>query len=307
MFYLLINLSFVFPSEPLVLAGLIHCTQTESPKPVVIIKPDTQVFRGETVTFRCDTNEGGDTEWTYDWYRDDNTLYTSLTTQEFSISNYYSGKYTCRGRRRSDSQISKTSDPVTLTVSEKPKPTVRVSPQSSVYTGDRVTLTCNLLSTGWTFLWYKDYQESNPLSPGITDTNTLSVTVSNEGETQYYCKARRGNYKSEISDPATITVRGESRPVSLIINPSRTQHFTADSLSLSCEDQSDSTGWTVRGYTHSETVSDCSSVSVSTCNISPLSTSHTGVYWCQSESGGRSNPVNITVHSESSMFSSVIV
>ncbi|KAF4088917.1 hypothetical protein AMELA_G00060190, partial [Ameiurus melas] len=89
---------------------------------------------------------------------------------------------------------------------------------------------------------------------------------------------------------------GESPPVSLIINPSRTQHFTADSLSLSCEDQRDSTGWTVRGYTHSETVSDCSSVSGSTCNISSLSTSHTGVYWCQSESGGRSNPVNITVH-----------
>ncbi|MCI4377151.1 hypothetical protein PGIGA_G00200260, partial [Pangasianodon gigas] len=41
---------------------------------------------------------------------------------------------------------------------------------------------------------------------------------------------------------------------------------------------------------------DCSSVSGSTCNISFLSTSHTGVYWCQSESGGRSNPVNITVH-----------
>ncbi|XP_053486115.1 carcinoembryonic antigen-related cell adhesion molecule 5-like [Ictalurus furcatus] len=453
----------------------------ESPKPVVIIKPDTQVFRGERVTFSCDI-QGGDTEWTYDWYWYSYTFYPSLTTQGIIISDYDSGKYTCRGRRRSDSQISKTSDPVTLTVSEKPKPTVSVNPQSSVYTGDRVTLTCNLLSTGWTFLWYSGYRELNPLSPGTTDTNTLSVTVSNEGVTRYYCKASRGNYDSEISDPATITVRarpkpavkvqpaervfigenvtltceiqtgrswrylwyrnnkelsdaagkkthritdikdsdkgyytckgtqssdpeytqtsnavtltvsekpkpeltsdlkgallrgnsvtlsctlklqsagwkfywsnhtqnteteteaktdfytttvyssvsvsdggqyrcrggrgnpvyythysdalwvnvtGESPPVSLIINPSRTQHFTADSLSLSCEDQSDSTGWTVRGYTHSETVSDCSSVSGSTCNISSLSTSHTGVYWCQFESGGRSNPVNITVH-----------
>ncbi|KAF5890600.1 Fc receptor-like protein 5, partial [Clarias magur] len=88
----------------------------------------------------------------------------------------------------------------------------------------------------------------------------------------------------------------ESPAVSLIISPSRTQHFTADSLSLSCEDQRDSTGWTVRGYTHSETVLDCSSVSGSTCNISSLSTSHTGVYWCQSESGGRSHSLNITVH-----------
>ncbi|KAK3566875.1 hypothetical protein QTP86_004773 [Hemibagrus guttatus] len=92
---------------------------------------------------------------------------------------------------------------------------------------------------------------------------------------------------------------GESPPVSLIINPSRTQHFTKDSLSLSCEDQSNSTGWTVRRYKHSERVLDCShwgSVTGSTCNISFLSTSYTGVYWCESESGENSNPVNITVH-----------
>ncbi|XP_053486118.1 uncharacterized protein LOC128610725 [Ictalurus furcatus] len=90
--------------------------ETESPKPVVIIKPDTQVFREETVTFRCEIQEGGETEWTYDWYRDNNTFNPSHTTQEFIISDYDSGEYTCRGRR-SNSQISKTSDPVTLTVS----------------------------------------------------------------------------------------------------------------------------------------------------------------------------------------------
>ncbi|KAK1784198.1 hypothetical protein P4O66_003969, partial [Electrophorus voltai] len=91
-----------------------------------------------------------------------------------------------------------------------------------------------------------------------------------------------------------------SPPVSLIISPSRTQHFSGDSLSLSCEGQSDSTGWRVRGYTHSGSVSDCSSdwgsVTGSKCTIGYLYTYHTGVYWCQSESGGSSNPVNITVH-----------
>ncbi|KAI5614174.1 Fc receptor-like protein 5, partial [Silurus asotus] len=37
-------------------------------------------------------------------------------------------------------------------------------------------------------------------------------------------------------------------------------------------------------------------VSGSTCNISSLSPSHTGVYWCQSESGERSKSAKITVH-----------
>ncbi|KAB5579079.1 hypothetical protein PHYPO_G00190610 [Pangasianodon hypophthalmus] len=160
-----------------------------------------------------------------------------------------------------------------------------------------MTLSCTLKlqSAGWKFYWIKDTQSTE------TETEThhcfiRSVRVSDGG--QYKCRAGRGNpvYYTHYSDALWVKVTGGSPPVSLIVSPSRTQHFTADSLSLSCEDQSDSTGWTVRGYTHSEALFDCSSVSGSTCNISSLSTSHTGVYWCQSESGGRSNSVNITVH-----------
>ncbi|KAF4088924.1 hypothetical protein AMELA_G00060310, partial [Ameiurus melas] len=93
---------------------------TESPKPVVTIKPDKHVFRGETVTLRCEIQGGGDTEWTYSWNKNDNTLYPYRTTQEFSfrsVINDNSDKYTCRGRRNSDSQSSEISDAVTLTVS----------------------------------------------------------------------------------------------------------------------------------------------------------------------------------------------
>uniref|UniRef100_A0A9J8B686 Ig-like domain-containing protein n=1 Tax=Cyprinus carpio carpio TaxID=630221 RepID=A0A9J8B686_CYPCA len=89
--------------------------------------------------------------------------------------------------------------------------------------------------------------------------------------------------------------------VSLIISPSRTQHFTSVSLSLSCEDQSNSDRWRVRRYTESEQWEDCSSrwasQTGSTCTISSTITSDTGVYSCQSESGENYHPVNITVHS----------
>ncbi|KAF5900637.1 immunoglobulin superfamily member 1-like isoform X1, partial [Clarias magur] len=176
-----------------------------SPKTVVIINPDPNVFRKERVTFRCDIQTGGDTEWTYSWYKNDKP---HSTTQEYIISSVTDsdrGNYTCIGRRN-DSQLSEFSDGITLSVSEKPKATVRVNPQSSIYTGDRVTLSCDLPSTGWNFLWYKD-QRSNPLSPKARDNNTLSVTVFNEGRIMYYCKALRGNYESEFSDPSTITVK----------------------------------------------------------------------------------------------------
>ncbi|XP_047012473.2 low affinity immunoglobulin gamma Fc region receptor III [Ictalurus punctatus] len=117
----------------------------------------------------------------------------------------------------------------------------------------------------------------------------------------YMCRGERGEpaLHTQYSNPQPLWITGESPPVSLIINPSRTQHFTTDSLSLSCEGQRNSTGWTVRQYTYSERVLDCSrwgSFTGSTCKISPIDTYHTGVYWCESESEGSSNPINVTVH-----------
>ncbi|XP_047674879.1 Fc receptor-like protein 2 [Tachysurus fulvidraco] len=286
-------------------------TVSESPKAVVTIKPDTHVFRGETVTLRCEIQGGGDTEWTYSWYK--NTLYQDQKPQEFSLSsvrNENSGKYTCSVRRRSDYQSSEISDAVTLTVSDVAETVMTVSPLIWLTEGDSVTLSCEVKhsSTGWTFSWYKDvlYTDRHgsltyttfllsDSSRGSGGSFTLSpVTLNHTGV--YMCRAERGVFHTQYSKTQPLWITGKSAPVSLIIRPNRTQHFTADSLSLSCEDQSNSTGWTVRRYRYTETFVYCSSVSGSTCNISYLSTSHIGVYWCQSKSGGCSNPVNITVH-----------
>ncbi|KAK3567071.1 hypothetical protein QTP86_009268 [Hemibagrus guttatus] len=92
----------------------------KSAKAVVTIKPDKHVFRGDTVTLRCEIQGGGDTEWTYSWYKNDYELYREHKTQEFSlrsVRNEDSGSYTCRGWRSSDTQSSEISDAVTLTVS----------------------------------------------------------------------------------------------------------------------------------------------------------------------------------------------
>ncbi|XP_058251542.1 Fc receptor-like protein 5 [Hemibagrus wyckioides] len=285
----------------------------ESPKAVVTIKPDKHVFRGETVTLRCKIKGGGDTEWTYSWYKNDDKLYREHKIQEFSlrsVRNEHSGNYTCRGRRSSDTQSSEISDAVTLTISDVAEAVVSVSPLSWLTEGDSVTLSCEVKhsSTGWTFSWYTYvlYRDSQGFirynrellsdsSRGSGGSYTLSpVTLNHTGV--YVCRAERGVFHTPYSKLQPLWITGESPPVSLIISPNRTQYFTADSLSLSCEDQSDSTGWTVRRYRYIEELVTCSSVSGSTCNINSLSTSHTGVYWCQSESGGRSNPVNITVH-----------
>ncbi|KAM9501091.1 Fc receptor-like protein 5 [Clarias gariepinus] len=185
--------------------------------------------------------------------------------------------------------------------------------------GDSVTLSCEVKdsSTNWTFSWYREIPYRHGVtkiyySDGIIFVELLSDSRGSGGfyilspaarkhTGVYVCRGERGepDIYTQYSNQETLWITGEAPPVSLIINPSRTQHFTGDSLSLSCEDQSNSTGWTVRRYTHSEGVLDCSwwgLVTGSTCKISSLSTSDTGVYWCGSESGENSNPVNITVH-----------
>ncbi|XP_047012492.1 carcinoembryonic antigen-related cell adhesion molecule 5 isoform X2 [Ictalurus punctatus] len=309
----------------LLLISLVPVTPAQGiPKAVVFIKPYKHLFTCEKVTLRCDVQGGGSSEWTYSWEKNKTELYTSgdgfsadRTMQEVSISCVIqsdSGDYTCRGQR-SDSQSSEISDAVTLTVSETPQPVLSISPQSWLTEGDSVTLSCEVTdsSTGWKFSWYRDvpYRDNDgriryravllsDSSRGSGGFYTLSPAALNHTGV-YVCRGERKEraFYTHYSNLQTLWITGESPPVSLIINPSRTQHFNDDSLSVSCEDQSNSTGWTVRRYTQRLGVSVCTqlgSVTGSTCNISSLSTSDTGVYWCESESGENSNPVNITVH-----------
>nr|CAP71924.1 unnamed protein product [Danio rerio] len=200
------------------------------------------------------------------------------------------------------------SDAVALTVSVRAQTALSVSPQNWLTEGDSVTLICEVdgSSTGWTFNWYMLMLSDNRYhqillsdsSRGAGGKYTVSsVTLKHTGV--YLCEIERGKpaYKTYSNTQPLWVTASVSPPVSLVISPSRAQHFTSDSLSLSCEDKSNSTGWRVRRYRDSWQMSDCSSQTGSTCTISYTTTSHVGVYWCQSESGEKYNPVNITVHS----------
>ncbi|XP_058616758.1 immunoglobulin superfamily member 1-like [Onychostoma macrolepis] len=291
----------------------------ETPKPTVTIKPAQHVFRGETVTLRCDIYAEGVTSWQYSWYKDSSGYaFSELQEHTFSsVTESDAGKYSCYGAEREVSRTSRTSrrsDVVTLTVSASdPRAVLSVSPQTWLTEGDPVTLICevNGSSTGWTFSWFTDtgssdysscYELLSDSSRGAGGNYTVSSAALNHTGV-YVCRAERGEpaYKTQYSNTQLICVTGVSPPVSLIVRPSRTQHFTSDSLSLSCEDQSNSTGWTVRRYTDSRRLEDCSSLrrgsqTGSTCTIRDTITHDTGVYWCESESGENYHPVNITVH-----------
>ncbi|XP_014835344.1 PREDICTED: low affinity immunoglobulin gamma Fc region receptor II-like [Poecilia mexicana] len=85
--------------------------ETVSIKPTVTRKPDwSEIFRGETVTLRCEIRGGG-TWWTYEWrtnYRN------SPKSSEYKIIAADRDTFSCRGRR--NYQFTQWSDDLSLTV-----------------------------------------------------------------------------------------------------------------------------------------------------------------------------------------------
>ncbi|XP_073684492.1 Fc receptor-like protein 2 [Garra rufa] len=297
------------------ISDAVTLTVSEIPKAKVTIKPDQHVFRGETVTLRCDIDGEGVTSWKYSWYKDSSvSVFRDQQEHTFSpVTESDAGKYSCYGEERGGSRTSNISDAVTLTVSDRTRAVLSVSLQKWLTEGDSVTLICeiNSSSTGWTFSWYTEtvssditdhYKLLSDSSRGAGGNYTVSSAALNHTGV-YVCRGERGNpaYETTYSNKQPLWVTGVSPPVSLIISPSRSQHFTSVSLSLSCKDQSNSDRWTVRRYTDRWGLEDCSSSvwgsqTGSKCTISSTITSDTGVYWCQSKSGENSHPVNITVH-----------
>ncbi|XP_039678338.1 Fc receptor-like protein 5 [Perca fluviatilis] len=87
--------------------------------------------------------------------------------------------------------------------------------------------------------------------------------------------------------------------VSLTVRPSSSQMFKGQSVSLSCEEDDSSAGWTLRRNTTRETRTQCGDgwgrPAGSSCNISYMAPSDSGVYWCESREGATSNSITITV------------
>ncbi|XP_035849858.1 Fc receptor-like protein 5 isoform X2 [Sander lucioperca] len=83
------------------------------------------------------------------------------------------------------------------------------------------------------------------------------------------------------------------------MSPSSSQIFQRQSVSLSCEEDDSSAGWTLRRNTSDETRTQCGGgwgrPAGSSCNIRPMFTWYSGVYWCESREGATSNSINITV------------
>ncbi|CAK6975528.1 uncharacterized protein si:ch211-163c2.2 [Scomber scombrus] len=276
-------------------------------KAVVTVQPNwTEIYSGETIMLRCEIHDG-DTEWEYEWK---SPRYTYPNNNEYMISkasSYHSGNYRCRGRKKNEHISTEWSADIKLTVSDNPPAAVLTVSPLWLSPGDSVTLSCEVEhpSAGWRFYWYKtvpklsDYSSIYELLPGsINGTEQDSYIIHGPTHTAgHMCRAGRGDpvYYSQYSKPGFVWSGDVHSAMTLKVSPDRVQHFTNDSVSLSCE--GNFTKWRVRWFPEDRYWSDCyyrRFMTGSTCNISSSEQSD-AVYWCESGSGEFSNAVNITI------------
>ncbi|XP_044198108.1 Fc receptor-like protein 5 isoform X2 [Thunnus albacares] len=97
---------------------------------------------------------------------------------------------------------------------------------------------------------------------------------------------------------------------SLTVSPSSSQMFKGDSVSLSCEEDDSSAGWTLRRNTTGQTRAECvkwGEAAGSSCKSNYIVPMDSGVYWCESREGATSNSINITVTDGSVILQSPVL
>ncbi|XP_038831816.1 basement membrane-specific heparan sulfate proteoglycan core protein-like [Salvelinus namaycush] len=269
------------------------------------VKDPNPVFPEETVTLMCSV--GSDSRWSYQWYKDRNynvvsqSVRHTITGDTLTISRVTEsdqGLYWCQGERRSRPTSSSISDDVTVTVNNYQPKTTLTSDKENIFTGDRVTLSCTVESSGWTFYWYRHRPDSTPVTTTSVYSYILSrVSVSDGG--QYWCRAGRGDpvYYTLYSDPVQINIT--ERPVAVLtLQPNWTQIFIRETVTMRCDIQGEGdSDWDYRMYKNSQLLLPLNTKSE--YRISPVYRSNSGSYTCEGVKGSTfsktSEAVKLTV------------
>ncbi|XP_054877278.1 basement membrane-specific heparan sulfate proteoglycan core protein-like [Poeciliopsis prolifica] len=185
------------------------------------------VFRGETVTLRCEMEDDEGTQWTYEWSPANRNSPTSNEYRINSVSESDSGSYYCMASKgyqstgwslhfpltvKSDKpRATLTADPTTIPAGGSNTdlllsvPTVKQHPSwPVVFRGETVTLRCEMEDdegTQWTYKW----SPANRNSPTSNEYRINSVSESDSGS--YRCMASKGDQNSGWSLHFELTVK----------------------------------------------------------------------------------------------------
>lgn len=105
----------------------------------------------------------------------------------------------------------------------KPKPDLTRSPTFPMYPGESINFICSVdMYSGWEYEWYHKGVKTPSFS---SKTITIgSVTHGNKGD--YRCLAKRGQFRTDQSDPVSLEVSGKHRIIYTLCHQTNLMHAT---------------------------------------------------------------------------------
>ncbi|XP_064648865.1 basement membrane-specific heparan sulfate proteoglycan core protein-like isoform X2 [Lineus longissimus] len=191
-------------------------------KPVVQAHPGTPqitgfpsgpVIAGTQLNLKCVASPPGDT---YDWYKDDTKVTTSLS-YDFQVTKESGGVYKCDAR---NAEGTATSSDKTLVVYYKPDSVVVSSEKTSSYVGEKDKFTCTV-SGGNPTPAVKLYFKRSGGTPVEVIQGQDKVMAKEDNQAEYYCEAKVTGYPAfdMTSSRKTYNVTFANTKVSFLNNP----------------------------------------------------------------------------------------
>ncbi|XP_026122256.1 B-cell receptor CD22-like isoform X2 [Carassius auratus] len=329
-------------------SSAVYLSVKDSPRSSLTVTPDSPVFTGETVNLTCvieshsnwrqrngltydwryDWTYYQTSKWRYEWYKDPDSVmlqtsdrYTvnrdTLTIRGVITSDQ--GQYWCRGRRDQRPNSSQSRSAVSLTVTDSPRSSLTVTPDSPVFTGETVNLTCVIgIYSDWRYEWYKDTDSVMlQTSDGYTvnrDTLTIrGVITSDQG--QYWCRGQRDQRPNSSQSRSAVSLTVTDSPRSSLTVTPDSPVFTGETVNLKCVIESNHSNWRYEWYKDTDSVmlqtSDRYTVNRDTLTIRGVITSDQGQYWCRGQirsvSSQSTSAVSLIVTASSSLLVTAVV
>ncbi|XP_043101065.1 neural cell adhesion molecule 1-like [Puntigrus tetrazona] len=297
----------------------------DSPRSSLTVTPDRTVFTGERVTLKCEIESYRDwtrrnyltyvstndwtyyqtPDWRYEWYKDRVMLRPSeryaVNTDTLTIRGVTASDqdyYWCRGRRDERPQSSQLSSDVylsvtvTYTYTERAKPVLKVTPDQSVFRGERVTLRCDIQTENiqWTYSWFKDEYTFYRTSTAAAEISFRADYVS---VSEYRCRGKRSDSQrsSDFSDAVKLTV-SDLKPKPELTSDPEGAALTGNTVTLTCLVNL-GTGWDF--YWNKHTLTSETKTETNSSRVKIDSVSDGGQYRCRA---GRGTPVYYTQYSD---------
>uniref|UniRef100_A0AAY5K6H3 Ig-like domain-containing protein n=1 Tax=Esox lucius TaxID=8010 RepID=A0AAY5K6H3_ESOLU len=274
---------------------LIYCGHSQDlPTASLSVSPHGLLYSGETVTLQCDISGYPDLTyyWTYYWYRNGKLQSPGSPSNTITTLSDLVNQYQCVGTKTYHPQASQRSVLLQITVTDLPTASVSVSPHGLLYSGETVTLQCNISDyTGWTYRWY---QNNQTLPTQTSKTIRYIIPIIKTGQTDLYrCEGMRTKrpQRSQPSNEFSISVTGNKPKATLSFN--QKDVLTGVSVTLTCTVES--SGWRFYWYRYRQDSEPVATTSGSSYTLSQVSVSDEGQYRCRA---GRGDPVYYTQYSE---------